>query len=120
MAFFTQIRQNLPFRLRDNGDHTYNEIVVHDAPKGTKSTAAVAPTSTALLALAANTSRLNAVLYNNGVQTIYLGVDNTVTTSTGQPLAPGCALYDSDSSDAWYGIVASGTGDLRVTEVTRA
>lgn len=83
----------------------------------TKTTAAVSVGSTATLILAANADRERALIVNNGSQTIYLGKDNTVTTANGLPLAAGASLEDDRTSDAWYGIVASGTADVRVLEV---
>lgn len=53
-------------------------------------------------------------LFNNGNTVIYLGVDATVTSSSGYPLLPGVELVDTDSADPWYAVTASGqTGDLR-------
>lgn len=84
----------------------------------TKAFTAAAPTNTAAVVLAANTERERALIYNNGSQTVYLGKDGTVTTANGLPLIPGAALEDDRTADAWWAIVASGTGDLRILEVT--
>jgi hypothetical protein len=86
--------------------------------KGNKSVTQTGPTNTAAQVLAANTARQSALFYNNGTQTIYLGKDNTVTTSNGMPLTAGASLEDRESIDAWYAIVASGTGDLRIIETS--
>jgi hypothetical protein len=56
-------------------------------------------------------------VYNNGASTVYLG-GSTVTTATGVPVAasswgPGMEL---SISDQLYGIVASGTVEVRVLE----
>lgn len=85
--------------------------------KGTPTFSAAAPTTAATLLLAANASRTTALLANNGTQTVYLGVANTVTTANGVPLAPGATLTDETTTGAWWGITASGTGDVRVVEV---
>lgn len=57
------------------------------------------------------------VVYNNGSATVYVG-GSDVTTANGLPVAasawgPG---VDLDPGEAWYGIVASGTVEVRVGE----
>jgi hypothetical protein len=84
----------------------------------TKAFTTAAPTTAATILLAANTERERALLMNNGSQTVYLGKDNTVTAANGLPLAAGASLEDDRTSDAWWGITASGTGDVRILEVT--
>lgn len=90
--------------------------------KGSKGApAAVVVTTAATLILAANANRKAALIANNnpsGGQTLYLGRDNTVTAANGLPLAAGAVLGDVSSSDAWWGIVGSGTADARVLEVS--
>lgn len=87
------------------------------APKGSKTFSASAPTGAAAVALAANASRIEALIRNAGSVVVYLGKDNTVTTANGVPLNPGDALTDDRSTDAWWAITAGGTGDLRISEV---
>lgn len=89
------------------------------ATKGTPSAAAaVAPTTTATLLLAANANRVSALFTNNGAGTVYVGPTSAVTTATGHPVATGQPFSDNSTTSAWYGIMASGTGDVRVTEVS--
>lgn len=87
--------------------------------KGCKTTqSAAAPTSSAARVLAANTFRRLALLVNYGSVTVYLGGPG-VTTSNGIPvLANGGAYEDVTTVDDWYAVTASGTGDLRILEVT--
>jgi hypothetical protein len=82
--------------------------------------AAVAVLSaSASLLLAANGARTTARIQNNHATTIlYIGGDSTVSSANGIALAAGAAWEDRDSTDAWYGRQASGTGDARVYEVT--
>ena len=101
---------------RVNAWFSRNGALVVNAEKGTPTFTAAAPTTSATLLLAANTSRKSALLYNNGSQVVYLG-GSGVTTSTGQPVPPGGAIADGAGAGAWYGITATGTGDIRVTEV---
>jgi len=85
--------------------------------QNTKTFSTAAPTNAAAAVLAANADRERALIYNNGSQTVYLGKDNTVTTANGFPLLPGSAIEDDRTADAWWAIVSSGTGDLRILEV---
>lgn len=56
-------------------------------------------------------------VFNNGEATVYLG-GPSVTTSTGVPVTAGTwgPGFDLSVSDALYGIVASGTVEVRVIE----
>lgn len=85
--------------------------------KGSKTFTDPAPTSSAASLVAANASRKSVTIHNAGTVTVYLGKDNTVTTTNGLPLAPNATLSDESSTDAWWGITGSGTGDLRICEV---
>ena len=101
-------------------DPTTGQAVGSSSAKGTRTFSTFAPTTTAAAAtpaLAANTSRKEALIYNNGAQTVYLGRDAQVTTATGLPLVSGATLRDDRATGAWYAITASGTGDLRILEV---
>lgn len=77
----------------------------------------VAPTTTATEVVAAYRSRKQVTLRNVGTVDVYLGVDNTVTTANGFLLAVGETYDDTNTGSAYWGIVASGSGDLRVLEV---
>ncbi len=68
--------------------------------------------------LAANTSRNAATFVNNSGVTIFLGNDGALTTGNGLPLAAGAPLSDDVSTDAWFAIVATGTADIRMLEVS--
>jgi hypothetical protein len=64
---------------------------------------------------APGTGRIAVTLYNAGAQTVYYGASSSVTTSTGMPLAPGASVT-LDTTAAVYGIAASGTNTIGVTE----
>ena len=56
-------------------------------------------------------------VYNNGAAIVYLG-GSGVTTAAGFPLAVGGQVsMDADAAEGLYGIVASGTVEVRVLEV---
>lgn len=82
----------------------------------TKTFSDPAPTTSAAVVLSANALRTSCLIQNVGTVDVYLGKDNTVTTTNGIKLAAGASLADDASVDAWWGITASGTADLRVLE----
>ena len=62
------------------------------------------------------TGRLSVSIKNNGAATVYLG-PSTVTTDNGYPLAAGAEIsLDANANCPIYGIVASGTVDIRTLE----
>lgn len=63
------------------------------------------------------TARQNILLKNNGTAIVYIGFNNSVTSSNGMPIAPQGSLtipgkYFSRKKSV-FGIAASGTQDLR-------
>lgn len=92
--------------------------IVSQGASGSKTFSDPAPTTTASSIIGANATRKVASIYNAGSQTVYLGNTSGVTTSNGFPLVPGANMVDDASIDAWWAITASGTGDLRIIEVT--
>lgn len=78
---------------------------------------AVSVTTSAISVLAENKRRGVALIQNvDAAIDIYLGRDNTVTSSNGIRLAAGQTLTDTFSTDAWFAIAASGTVSVRVLE----
>lgn len=65
----------------------------------------------------ANVSNQSASVYNAGSATVYLGPAG-VTTATGYPLTAGEHFaVDLGEFEVLYGIVATGTAEVRVLEV---
>lgn len=85
--------------------------------KGSKTFSDPAPGTGAASIVGANANRVSVTIHNAGTVTVYLGKDNTVSTSNGLPLPPNATLSDEVTTDAWWAIVAAGTGDLRIIEV---
>lgn len=79
----------------------------------------VTVTNTTTEILPRDTNRRKCVLYNNGTTTAYLGFSPTVNTTVGLPFPPAMYGKFEDKSDPIYGIVATGTTEIRVWEVTR-
>lgn len=75
------------------------------------------PTGTAMLLLAANTGRITAIFENVGSVDVYVGPSSSVAVATGILLKAGAIMTDSITADAWYGITAGATADVRVMEV---
>ena len=79
-------------------------------------------TTTATRLLTANTARTSFLMVNNGSASVFIGENNTVTTSNGLPIASGGQLAEDRGVRLYlgdvFGIVASGTEDMRVWERT--
>jgi len=73
-----------------------------------------------ILIMASNPLRKGCLIVNNGSVTIYLGMDNSVTSSTGLPLAANATFNNSGFNDLWkgaiWGITASSSSDTRFWE----
>lgn len=77
-------------------------------------TVSIATSATQILAL--NTSQKKRLITNVGSATIFIGSNNSVTTSNGFPLLVGENLNIGDFNGTVYGIVASGSEDLDFLE----
>ncbi len=81
---------------------------------------AVTVTGAATQIMASNMERKGCVIVNNGAVTIYLGMDASVTSSTGLPLAAGATFGNSNFYALWrgaiYGVTASSSSDTRFWE----
>jgi hypothetical protein len=91
------------------------------ASQGIGKQAAVQVNTVATLLTAGVTKdRKNITITNNGPNTIYIGFDNTVTTSTGTPIAAGSAFSaDLGSGTTVYAITTAlqvSPADTRVLE----
>ena len=75
-------------------------------------------TTTAQIVLGANSARKKILFYNNSSTTIYIGNTSSVTTSTGFPISQGAYYEETFFNGAYYGIVSSGTANLRLLEYT--
>jgi hypothetical protein len=88
-------------------------------------TSAVSVTTSATQIVAANPIRTGLIIENVGGGTVYLGDDSSVTTSNGIKLAANATRELFFNGGAWqfyyrgdlYGIVATGTSDVRVLEL---
>ena len=74
---------------------------------------------TATLIVASNNARTGLILYNNSTSDVFIGPDTSITTENTVLLNAKSSLTLSDKF-AWkgaiYGIVASGTSDVRYWE----
>ncbi len=78
--------------------------------------------TSATLIVAANTKRRNLSVTNNSSSTdVFIGPDTTITTSNAIPLYTFSTRDQDRIPEGWqgpvYGIVASGTADVRYWEV---
>lgn len=81
-------------------------------------------TSSATLLAAANPKRQELIITNNSTTTdAFIGMDSNVTTANGLPLYAGQTRERSRGFGTWlgpvYGIVASGSTDVRIWETER-
>jgi hypothetical protein len=92
------------------------------APKsGTGTYGAVTVLNTATLVIPANANRISANWTNNSAETLYEGLDNTVTTATGRPVFPGGVSnigFNNLYTGAIYVIAAVGPANVRYEEVS--
>ena len=105
-------------RAYDEDSGTLKVSPITGAPtKGTASVTVVFPTTSPTLLLAANASRKEALFVNNGAQTVYIYPGSSFTISGAVPVVSNAAFTDDLTVGAWYGLVASATGDVRIIEV---
>lgn len=80
----------------------------------------VSVTTAATLIVAANTGRRSLIIGHDGSAKIYIGPDDSVTTSNGIPFYPAEKMVRDLIPEGYkgnvYGIAASGTQDIRYWE----
>ena len=86
------------------------------APVGVGSYSQATITTTVGLVLAANADRRYFSVFNNGGVAVYVGFDTSVTTSTGFVIPIGGAIGYSFYYGSIFGIVSTGSCDLRIIE----
>jgi len=79
--------------------------------------------TTATKLLDPNPNRIRAELVNDSATEAYAGPTSAVTAAAndanqGVPMVQNAVINDMDTNGAWYGIVASGTATIVVTEVS--
>ncbi len=80
----------------------------------------VSVSTTATQILAASSDRKGAIIQNISTSDVYIGPNDTITTSNAVFLGPGEKFGVGDFHERWnstiFGIVASGTADVRYWE----
>lgn len=84
-------------------------------PQLTRTVKAVTLQATPTSILSQRLNRVVFMIYNNADVTVYVG-DSTVTIATGIPIQRGGSYTNEGWSGEVYGIVATGTADVRVEE----
>jgi len=84
-------------------------------PKLTRTVKAVTLGTTPTLILAQRLTRVVFLVYNNSQVTVYVG-DANVTIANGIPIQRGASYVNEGWGGVVYGIVATGTADVRVEE----
>lgn len=103
-----------------NSNATVN---IAEDTRGAKTTASVSATSTASVALAANTARANYSILNTGTVSVFIREGATVTSSLYDVEIPPRNYWKEEFNSARYtgaisAITASGTATLMVSEGT--
>lgn len=107
----------LHIKVVDNAGTEYNGIPIISR-KGTKTFSEPLCDTTPRQLLAANANRLTGIIVNTHASArMWLGGDNTVNVNQGIPLEPGDMYVDGDSTDAWWGVLDSGSDTPTVMEV---
>lgn len=73
--------------------------------------------NTATQIVASNSERRYVIIINNSNKTVYIATDNSVTTSNGLPILKKAGMIIDQTEVNIYGIVSSGTADVRYLEV---
>lgn len=103
--------------LAINSDGSINALVNQNALDSWQTSTATATTTAAQLMATPLASRLKVIIQNLGTQDVYLGEDNTVTSSSGIKLPKGSSLeFPYGPSATIYAITHSGTASLRMAE----
>lgn len=113
----------LHVNLRDNDGAEVTSLTVSPVADGTKrapsSPATISSGGSGTQIVAANASRKGLIIQNVGTGVLFLGRDNTVTSSNYTVrLKPGASLTDDISSDAWFGNLDSGSTSVAHEEVS--
>jgi len=89
-----------------------------DVPKAANASfKSVSCGTTATLLSGSRSYRGSVMLVNNSDITVFIGYDNSVTVNNGIPLSPSAVWSEDRWSGDVYGIVASGSADIRVLEL---
>ena len=116
----TALDSQRALKYADNGDTTYSLSVATIEKKGTHNITLSTPGAVTPLVIAfANPSRKKLTIYNTAAQIMYIYQTINFDTTIGIPIAASTGIYiDTNYTGAWYGLSASGTGNLRIDEVT--
>jgi len=98
------------FYGKDSNMSYYNAALT-----GTMNYGNITVTTSATLIKATNASRKSIVIRNYGSAALFIGGNNSVTTANGFEVPASQSIYIKDTDEV-YGIVASGTLDVRYLE----
>ena len=89
-----------------------------DFPKAASAISkSVACQATATLLSGSRAYRGSVMIVNNSDSTVYIGYSASVTTNDGIPLSPSAVWTEDRWSGDIYGVVTSGSADIRVLEL---
>lgn len=106
-----------PIRTRKSADGNSALSVAIDGNDGTPIVKEVTVGTSATQLVASSTKRRSLLIVNNGTAVVFIAPDNTAAPGHGVPLPQYGYLYDDSTLSAWWGVVSTGTGDIRILEV---
>lgn len=106
-----------PVKTRKSPTGGVATAVVIDGNDGAPTVTEVTVNTSATLLVATGTNRRSVLFVNNGSAVVWIAPDNTVAPGHGIPIPQYGYFYDDFSLSAWYGVVSTGTGDIRVLKV---
>lgn len=89
-------------------------------PGGTETQTADTATATAKVIQAASDDRISLMVYNNGVNTVYLSFAGTAVYTTGIPVEPGAMWEEIWSCEACSAVTETGSSDIRIRHFVKA
>jgi len=114
----TLFNADFPLKGQDLQDGSFALTVSRQVRKGTPAITAAAPTTSATLLIAANAARIVLEIFNNSAAVLFVSPSAGVTIANGIPIPAAGVYKDEASTGAWYGVMASITGDARMNEIS--
>lgn len=114
MSFYTG---SGPVRANKNPDGSASMSVSLGGNDGAPTVSEVTVGASATLLVATGTNRRSVLIVNNGSAVIFIAPDNTASPTHGIPIPQYGYFYDDSTLSAWFGVVATGSGDARILKV---
>lgn len=111
------LRGNQSVKTRSNTDGSGALTVALGGNDGNPVVSEVTVGTSATKLCSSSSKRRSVLIVNNGTAVVFIAPDNTAAPGHGVPLPQYGYLYDDSTLSAWWGVVSTGTGDIRILEV---